>query len=325
MKKKERFLQNLKNLKRTKFIRPETMEPMAIIEEEIKVLYNKNECYFLAELRRCQRLIIDYTKDQNFSEANEIISISRKILEKLKGEARILGAIYLYPSFSYHASKLNRLSLAKRYITLTIKYDDMLSDKFPILHLHKLHHLQNLATIHIYSNNHIECAKIYIDVFCYISTYALNPKFGNGNKTFFDKMQPHFDVSTVSSSFIPKYFMTVWENPIIEDYIINSERIEEMLSINIEDQNSRALRDMWIIQKIFLLKNPNYNLVSDFFNRYDFYLFDPLRLLILRSLINTLSTAKEETMVIDFIKTKLNFKDTTLIIRKLFNKSKLEV
>ena len=322
--KKNEFLDKLETINRSKFVQPSGKEPMSKIAEQINLFYGKDECYILHELSRCQRLIIDYAKKGDFSNVEELIFIAKKALNKLKGEPRMLGAIYLYPTFAYYASKTNKIALAKRYLSLSVKYDDILSDKFPTLHIHKLHQTDNLGKIFIYSKRYLECANLYMDIFYYLSTYKLNPKYGAGDKTYFLKMKPDFDVSSASNMFVSRYFMTVWRCPIVESYILNDKKIENMFNVNIEDQYAKALRDTWVIQKLFLLKKPNYNLVLKFFEEYDFYLFDPLRLLILRSLSSMLMSPKEKETVINFIKTKLNFKDTTSIIKKMSNQLKVE-
>lgn len=314
------FISKLNNVKRTKFFKPKDSdkEPMAIIFDQLNSHFNEADCAYLIDLGRCQRLIVSYTKQCKYDEAAEIIDLAKRALRSINNEARALGAVFVYPSFAYYASKKSNLPLAKRYINLVVKYDDMLTYKFPVLHLHKLHHILNLNQVFLANRDYKECGSLFIDVYTYLTTYKLKSKYGKGGEIYFDKMVPDFDLSQATSRFIDEYFLCVWENPEVEAYVLKCVIKEGLLEkIGPSDMYLNAWKDLCLIQTSLLTREPNLNLVLDFFNKYDFYLFDPFRLLILKSLYPLLREPRDKAGIIQIINEKLNFKRTDLLAKRV--------
>lgn len=314
------FFKSLEKVKKSKFTIPSKSEPMEAIMENLSKHFDKNDCEYLNELSRCQRLIVLYTKKKEYDESLEIINLSKKIIEQLRNDARMMGQIFVYPSFAYYASKRKNNRWAKRYINLTIKYDDCLSDKFPILHLHKIHHILNLNQIFISSNDNDKCANLFLDIYQYLSTYNLDPKYGMGGEKYFQKISSKFNISTTSGDFIEEYFMCLWQNPNIETVIHSNPRKKIILKKGLlKNKNLMALKDYFIIQELFMQKTPEYNLILNYFKKYDFYLYDPYKLLILRNLYQQTKEIANKEIILKVVSTKMNFKAPNLLIEQFRN------
>jgi hypothetical protein len=312
------FLLKLKEIKISDFKHPEAIEPMMDILNQLDSNYSEYESNYLQELVRCQKLIIAYTRKNEDEEVKELIDLAKEILNRLKKDSRKLGCVFLYPSFAFYYYKLGNKKTAKRYISLTIKHDDYLTPKYPTLHLHKLHHILNLNKIFIKQNDLNLSEDLFITLLNYLYFFKLNPKYGNGGKSFFDNVSSGHGLHSFSGIFLNEYFLTVWKNPMLEKRILNNNELVSFLDAKTEDKNLSCLQDYWFIQNTFELKSESFDLILSFFKKYNFYLFDPFRLLILRKLYSMVKENDKE-IITDIINSNLNFKFPELLVDRIVN------
>lgn len=312
----------VKNIKRSEFIisNPGTLkEPMEFVVDKIRKSYSEHEFDTLMDFSKCQTLIIALGKAKKYNEADRVIEIAKRTLRTLKGEVRILGCIFLYPSFAYYAKKRNNLSLAKKYITITINYDDTLTDKFPILHLHKLHHTTNLNQIYLATKDYKKCADFMASIFRYLYTFKLNPKYGIGGEKLFKAMQPYISHSDVVSGFMEEYFYCISDYPEVLAHTIDNNELEKMLTNHPPpEEYTSTLRDFWMIQKSFKNNSPDYEAIYSFFDRHNFYTSDSLKLLIFQKIYQSLTNEEDKSLILEAV-SKLNFKYPEALIGKFFN------
>ncbi|WP_309842162.1 hypothetical protein [Flavobacterium sp. 2755] len=291
---------------------------MLTIIEQLENLYDESESSFLNDLVRCQKLILIYTKNLDFSQAQEIITLSKSILGCLEGEALILGKIFVYPSFAYYFKKINNPALSKRYVSLTLKYDDYLSHKFPVLHLHKFHHTLNLHQLLLDRKEYKKCAQLFADLFIYLYEFKLDSKYGSSGEIYFQKMLPNITVSQIADDFSRSYFICIWEYPEVESYFLKDKRVKKILDNREQrDRYLNAFIEFNILQKLFFSKKVDTQLILNFFNTYNFYHFDTYKLLILKNLLSYTEDLIAKNKILAFIEGKLNFKEPQFLLERL--------
>jgi hypothetical protein len=312
------FLIELSKIKRAKFKSIISKEPMMTILEHLEDFYNESDSSSLKDLVRSQKLILIYSKNLDFSQAQEIIDLSKSILESLNGEALMLGKIFVYPSFAYYYKKTNNLVLSKRYVNLTIKYDDNLSHKFPVLHLHKFHHTLNLHQLLLDKREFKKCAQLFADLFIYLYEYKLDSKYGTSGEIYFQKMLPEIKVSQIMDDFSRSYFICIWEYPEVEMFFLKDKRIKKILDDQLDkDRYLNAFVEFNILQKLFFHKKIDTTLILNFFTKYNFYHFDTYKLLILKNLLYLTDDLIAENKILAFIENKLNFKEPKFLLDRL--------
>jgi hypothetical protein len=311
-------------IQKSEFIKPNeqnSKEPMEFILDEIKEIYGKKDYDTLKDFSRCQSLIIALGRTGKFKEGDKVILLAKKTLNSLRGELRTLGCIFLYPSFAYYAKKQDDLKLARKYISLVIKHNDALTPKFPILHLHKLHHTININQLLLAKGKYKECAQFMISIFSYLLTFELKSEYGIGGEYIFKQMEPEFSHSDAAARFMNEYFNCVWENPEVLNYILENKNFEKTLNeTKAPETYTSAIKDLWFIQKSFSSSDGNYNLIYSFFEKYDFYTFDPLRLLILQKIYHSLKCEDDKSLILDSMIKKLNFKYPDLLVERFSQK-----
>lgn len=318
------FLLELSAIEISKFEILETREPMQKILDKLDSKYSINESDYLRELVRCQNLIIAYTKKNDSIEVIELIDLSKQILNRLKNNSRKLGCIFVYPAFAFYYYKYGNDSIAKRYISLTVKYDDYLTHEYPELHLHKLHHLLNMNKIFIHRGDIEFSCDLIVAFLKYMFLFKLDPKYGDGGELFFENLAPDYGLHSASGSFLNEYFISVWESPKLEKMLLSSTGFKHLLVTKSTDKNLSSLQDYWTIQSTIVLEESSFSLILDFFKNYNYYLFDPLRLLLLRKLYNMVEENNHKEIIVDIISSKLNFKLPDLLVDRLVN-NKLDI
>lgn len=314
----DEFLKELQNIKKAKFKNSLTDEPMLSIIEKIDKHYDEEQCSSLRDIIKAQKLIILYSKASDFEQALEIIEVSKTILSFLKNESLILGKIFLYPSFAYYYKKTKNYSLSKRYINHTVKFDDLLSAKFRVLHIHKIHHVINLHQLHLEKKEFKKCAELFADIFVYSNDLILPSKYGKSGSSLFRGQLAKNELLTIVDNFSSSYFMCIWKYPEVERYFLKNKKIKEILrASNAKSKRLQALIEFNTVQTLFIQKQVNFNLILNFFKTYTHYYFDIYKLLILKNLhsISEKQTTKNE--ILSIIEKKLNFKEPGVIIDKI--------
>ena len=246
------------------------------------------------------------------------MSLSKLVLKNLQNESLTLGKIILYPSFSYYYYKAGKLKLSRWYINKTLKFDDLLTEKFPILHLHKLHHIINLHQLYIKRQDYKKCAKLFLEVFEYLKNSKSTFKKGNFKNNYLQNLHLLVTKESLIDNFSRNYFICVWENNEVENLFLKDKIIRNF--IKEDDSNNEylnAFKDYNIIQYMFLIKNIEYDFILKFFNRYDYYHFDTYKLSIIKKLISLTNNSHFKQIFIEIINEKLNFKEPHLIIKSL--------
>ena len=81
------FVNKLKKIKKGRFLKNDEKEPMLSIIERLDELYSPDESSFLKDLVRCQKFIIGFSKQNDFDQAWEIMSLSKLVLKNLQNES----------------------------------------------------------------------------------------------------------------------------------------------------------------------------------------------------------------------------------------------
>lgn len=290
--------------------------------EKIRETYHENDFDRLMDFVKCQNLIIGLGKAERFKDGDRVVEIAKKTLATLSGEPRQMGNIFLYPSFAYYAKKQHKYLTARKYINLTIESDDALTAKYPVLHLHKLQHVINLNQIFLATNDHQKCADLMVSISKYFYSFDLDAQYGVGGKRFFEALHPHYNLEDATKNFMNEYFTCVWRNPEIIDFVLDNENLWSLLLKNPPpDAYTYALKELWLIQKSF--RNAvDYERIYHFFDKHDFYIFDPLKLLILKEIYNSVSNEDDRALVLRGIK-KLNFKHPEILIEHIDDKKNI--
>lgn len=297
------------NFKRSKFTKPVFREPMDLVVDKIREEYNENDFDKLQDFIKCQNLIMGLGKTEKFEDGDRVIEIAERTLKTLKGEPRQMGNIFLYPSFAYYAKKQKKNLLAQKYITLIVENDDALTEKYPVLHLHKLQHIINLNQVFLATKDYRRCADFMASMFKYLYSYDLDAQYGIGGKEFFEALHPYYSLSDATANFMDEYFTCIWKNPKVLGFVLENESVQCMLLKNPPpDEFTSALRELWLIQKSFKNAVADYERIQLFFDKFDSYVFDPLRLLILKDIYHSLGNENDRELVMNGIMTKLNFK-----------------
>lgn len=312
------FVNKLKKIKKARFEKHTEQEPMLSIIKNLDNLYNLEVSDYLRDLVRCQKLIITFSKQNDFEQSMEIILISKLILKNLKNESLILGKIFMYPSFSFYYYKIDNLKLSRWYVNQTIKFDDLLTEKFPILHLHKLHHVINLHQLYIKKKEYKKCAKLFIEVFEYLTMNKSPLKYGIFDQKHLKNLCSLVTEESLIDNFSRSYFICIWENNEVEKHFLKSINIKEFTKIEGSiNEYTNAFKDYNLIQNMFLINKIDYNFILIFFNRYDYYHFDTYKLLIIKKLISLTDNVNFKEILKKIISEKLNFKEPDLIINRL--------
>lgn len=313
-------LSRIKRSKNNKITRKE--EVMTSILKRIDSVFNTDECDCLNDLVRCQKLVIHFSKELDFAQASEMVELSKSILKLLQGDSLILGKIFLYPSLAYYAKKNNNLGLAKRYINQTIKLDDFFTPVFPVLHIHKLHHILNLHQLLLRQQEYRKCATLFVDVFMYLYTYELAPNYGLSGKNYLNKVQSEVTLTEIMGNFAEVYFMCIWENPIVEKFFLKNKKIKNIINdTDHVNECVNAFKDFNVLQTMFSERKIDSDLFFTFFNKYDLYIYDTYRLLLLKNLFYISESTESQNLILNEIRNKLNFKFPDKLIESIRNPS----
>lgn len=316
---RKEFTLKLQKTPISRYISTEVLaEPMEHLIRNIHHHYHIDDCDFLIELARCQKLVIHYTKQEDYEQVKELNDIANKILLNLSSEGRKLGEIFSYPAIAYYYSKIGNIKLARKMIYSVIELDDDLFSKFPILHIHKLHHLLNTNKLFIYEKKHIECANLFLDIADYHFFSTLPMKYGKGDRNMIDKIFNNFGADTICENYIREYFLCMWNNPEVEEIFINNSRIDRIISDKsvVSCFTLQALRDFWDIQHSNL-NSSTYKKIILFFHKYDTHFFDTLKLLLIRNTYLKENDIIVKQSLLNFIREKLHFENAEEIIRTI--------
>jgi len=313
------FIKQLNNIDKASFEKPIFLEPMSSIFEKLDSLYSPDDCDCLYNLIRCQKLIISRCNKNDFEEMNEFISISKILLKQLKNESLVLGKIFLYPSLSYFYYKINNYRLANYYINNTIKFDDLLTDKFPILHLHKLHHIVNKHKILVKNKKYTECANLFFNVFNYLISSKEIPKCGKFNTLLLNNLYEVVPLEIIFDGFSRSYLVCILENSEVEKAFLKN-MLFQNYSMYKDHKNKYivAFINYHSIQKYLFNNVIQYKKILKFFKENDYYHFDTYKLLIIKKLFYMTNNNNIKNILIDIVREKLNFKEPENLINSFF-------
>lgn len=313
----QELLDELSIIERSIFEKVEKIEPMADILNQLKHFYDEDSCDYLFSLVRTQKLIINYVKIGNFQQAEELIELGESILSSLRGEPLILGKTFLKPSIAYYFTKTGRYSEAVCQIHLMCTFNDRLTKKFPVLHLHKIHHVLNLAQVHQKSGEVSNCFKLFGDFFEYFYCFRFPKQYGEGSADMLKSLNNHVPLFDVYDRLFREYFMYMWRGKDEEIQFLKSGYIDFLYSVSPHDESLKMFKAYFKINSALLLHDKICTAeISRFYKSYNYYLFDPFRLLILRALFLSTSNTDYKNQILKMIE-KLNFKEPELLKQRL--------
>lgn len=307
----EHFLSTLSKTEPSHYIPPpETDSEFGIMESilnNIDNVYDKKTCQLLWELVYFQRKIIVLVKKGNTTELDSTIFTARRNIRYLQGEGKFVGKSFLYPSLAFYYYSSNKFGLAKKYLSWTIRADDHITYKWPIIHYHKIQQLLNLGKIYSLQNNFSDTAKLYIELLKYFASGNLIATYGKGNIEYLNRLYTIENENEAVYSVLSHIFMVLLDNPTIEKILADNYQLLNILG----KSNNEFLNAFFEFLKINHLLNSgeiNHSMILNYFNRYKFYLYDPFKILILREIYSNCNKDSMRTLIFHIIEKQLKFK-----------------
>ncbi|GAB3729410.1 hypothetical protein GCM10027594_11500 [Hymenobacter agri] len=301
------------SLPRSTFFMPKPIAaPMDSVIDSLPRYYSEKECSILGKLSQCQGIIVHLVKEGNLTDVEVYAAAAKYLLRQLKGECKSIGKTFVYPAFSLYAYKNGKQYLAKRYINQVIVIDDVLCTKFPILHLHKLHHLANRINTHLRSGQVDAAAKIIAAVILYLCQGTINSDYGTGNKKLLNQLFSSVDEGNVILSLYNQFFQPMITFPELGTKVLQQYEMTLLLNSPIKSygaiESKGALIAFFNIKMDLLMLQLDQKKILDFFKKYHSYNFDILKLILLRDFHFALKDGDISKLVNQAMSNHLNFK-----------------
>ena len=294
------IIKRIKNIKRSKYDLNNLEIDNFIENLNINSIFSTDECFYLNQILRCNNFIHLNINNDNNDEVREIMSLSKDIIDTLKGDAQKMGEIFFYPSNISFCNKKGISSI--EHYEYMITTSDYLTRSFPVLHQFKLFQILCYTIQHatVYPKS-----DLFADLWFYLNTGSLDNKYGLGSNDLLLNMNKE----QWFWNFLENYFQAVMQQKESENHFLKNDKVVKNINIDSDQYVELETFKSYCTIQIMLDENKiKYDALFHFFETNTDYHYDTLKFLILSKWYQKSQHSEVKSAIKWVIHNILNFK-----------------